>query len=98
MGVGDVLIATASVAPGASGTFQPAAGVEVVITAIGLTRDSDWSFGHTNGTVNVRGPSPNANTVHNAILRLFLNNTVYLHAFNNNVATKEWTYSGVQTK
>jgi len=95
MVVGEIII-------GASGdntalTFQPALGVTVLITAVGLDDETAW-FGLTDGVSNTRVGNK-ANVVPNdqGNLKVFINNTIYLSfiALGAGVIS---TYHGVQVE
>lgn len=94
MAVGDIII-------GASGdntvlNFQPAVGVTVCITAIGLDDETAW-FGLTNGVLNSRvGNKGSANPNNNGNMKVFIDNTVYLTVIGLGAGVFS-TYHGVQT-
>ena len=104
MAKGDVVSGVGSVAGLSSLTFQPAVGVEVMITAVGTERmdtgHPECTVGLTNGvnlgnfiTYNTTAGDSNFGQ-----LRIFLNNTNYLNITNPNASSTGYAYSGIQTK
>jgi len=102
MTVGDVVSGIAGgVAGGATLDFQPAAGVEVVITAVGseqsntavpgvivgLYDGTDFAHVATGGEGGWSG-----------LQKIFLNNTIYLRLENNSGSAGDIAYCGIQTK
>jgi len=109
MARGDVVVQQANVVTGAEHTYQPAAGVEVLIRSVfGGTNvslvDGSFSIGHLDGVIEnaVSIVSPGMTTrpgiVDPANVYIFVNNTVRYHSYNNMGATKAMSFSGVQTK
>ena len=104
MAKGDVVSGVGSVAGLSSLTFQPAVGVEVMITSAGVGRmdtgHPECSVGLTDGantgyfiTYNTTAGDSNFGQ-----LRIFLNNTNYLIITNPNASGTSYAYSGIQTK
>ena len=101
----DVVSDIQSIASGANLDFQPAAGVEVMITEVG---SGEWNIGYPNISVQLYNGTLasivrlNAQGVDAAIygkpLKLFINNTRYLRINNVASTTKNLSYCGVQTK
>jgi hypothetical protein len=76
----------------ATGNFQPAAGVEVIITMLGATAAGDtWAF-YDAGSNPIIQP---ASTALISTLRVGINNTRYLRYTK---AVNNGAYTGVQTK
>ena len=80
---------------GAWTNFQPAAGVEVVITFLG-GRNDDFEVGIYNGaTIGVTNVNSKTGTVSQCLFKLGINNTNYLRAKS---ASDNGSFSGIQTK
>ena len=104
MARGDVVSDIQSIATGANLDFQPAAGVEVMITDIGgslgvgtipnVTPDCSVALwdGSLVSTVR-RSSSPPWHP-----MKIFINNTVRLRLNNTNASTHSLSYCGIQTK
>lgn len=88
MAVGDVVNGIATV----TGNFQPAAGVEVLITSIGQTGAGDGYYLY-NGAITAVILAASSTTPPR--LRLGINNTIYLRYV---IAANNVHYSGIQTK
>jgi len=82
--------------------FQPAAGVEIILTGLGHTAADaidQISFGlydgvnnaqwYNNGNVRVRDP---------LLFKFGINNTNYLRMFNGSSINEQLAYTGIQTK
>ena len=104
MAKGDVVSGVGSVAGSSSLTFQPAVGVEVMITSAGVERmdtgHPECSVGLTNGVNEGRFITYNSTAGDSNFgqLRIFLNNTNYLIINNPNASSTGYAYSGIQTK
>jgi hypothetical protein len=104
MAKGDVVNGISSIASGASLTFQPASGVECMITMAGsasmATGTPEIRVGTTDGTLtsycNVQAGSAVPSTF--GQLRIFINNSHYLTIKNENAGTSAIGYSGIQIK
>jgi len=110
MAVGDAITAIVSVPAGGSVTYQPAAGVEVMIVATQVS-DINTYFYITDGTNDiVLNPSQNVYGVGRVASgasgeyrvgaeRVFITNSIYLKIVNYNTANAyNAAYSGIQTK
>lgn len=107
MARGDVVSDIQTIATGNDLTYQPGAGVEVMITEIGSDvwtgnepdRSPRVSVFLTDGAIDsrVRGTEGNA-TSWNRPLRLLINNTNYLKIVNNDGGNAVLSYTGIQTK
>ena len=107
MARGDVVSDIQSVTTGANLDFQPAAGVEVMITEVGSSNfrgtepdKAPWvTVNLYNGTLasTLRDSSQSA-TLWSREMKIFINNTRYLRIANTDSATRNLAYCGVQTK
>lgn len=90
MAKGDVIVGRIP----APGSFQPAAGVEIVITAVSNNANamSDWGVYAGGGTDWIVGIPPYSATYSATIPKMFISNAGYLQTDNGG------TYSGVQVK
>lgn len=98
MAKGDIINGSAALATTASGTFQPAAGVEIILTTFGTESGlADLDVSIYDGT---GGAIPVVKAVPLSAQKYFVpvNNTRYLSLKNNNAGTKYYIYAGVQTK
>jgi len=83
-------------------TFQPAAGVECCIMALGSLYDTNGFAYFRNGTNNspiwYAGDGASNSTLNSATFqgKMFINNTIYLYI--NMTGTNPRSYSGIQTK
>jgi len=96
MTTGDVVALVANVAGWGSLVFQPAAGVEVMISNVGAYGNT-W-FGLTNGVgvtaiIYLRSAA-NLNT----LSKIFVNNTTYLSIQNDQAGATNLGYCGIQIK
>ncbi len=106
MAVGDVVSALTSIAAGANLDFQPASGVEVMITEV-MSQETTGSSPDTvpNVTVSLTDGTNIAAILGTSSVRrwarplkLFLNNSLYLRITNESASTKYLAYTGIQTK
>lgn len=107
MAAGDVVNSIISgVAAGAAITFQPAAGVEALITCVGgpsggTSPDTytQIAIQLTDGTNNSAILSPDGNSKYNlSILKITINNSNYLRVVNTSAGSSNLAYGGFQTK
>jgi len=91
MATGDVLSLILNVGAGATVTFQPAAGVEYVITS--YYGDSGTKL--TDGTIDVSQYPP---TGFQTNVRIPIKNTCYWKQYNGGTAAVNYFIGGVQTK
>ncbi len=95
-----------SIAAGANLDFQPAAGVEVMITEVG---SNQWNVSYAyidvslyNGTlasiVRINSLASGLTGIYSKELKLFINNARYLRITNQGATSKNLSYCGVQTK
>lgn len=114
MARGDVVSAFGDdIAVGSSLTYQPAAGVEALITnhSLATTAGGDYSqatgdmgVAITDGTLiafqTIEGPGHTTRMGHpqSHKYKVFVNNTRYFSLRNNSAASKDLGFSGVQTK
>jgi len=103
MAIDDILIDIIDVASGPGTTqFQPASGVEVIITTAGIeggAAASDGVYEAYDGTlVTVIGSNEGSVTVIAVALKLGITNANYLQLKNQNAGTLAMCYSGVQVK
>ncbi len=103
MARGDVVNDIQDIAASGFLTFQPGAGVEVMITEIG---SEEWSGSSPDFTPNVEIQLYDGSlfTLHRTAseawpqpLRLFINNTNYLRIKNRSASTRSLSYTGIQT-
>ena len=107
MARGDVVSGIANVASGARLVFQPAVGVEVMITEVG---SSEWGGTSPNRTpavlveltngvlrseIRERGEAPHWG---GGILKSFITNSLYLSIHNVGAVSAHLAYTGIQTK
>jgi hypothetical protein len=105
MAVGDAITQIASVAAGGSMTYQPAAGVEVMVTDL-ITGASKTSIqaAITDGTNDalfwdlIYDGTSLVNVQPSRQVKLFLTNTYYLKLTNNLATAAVVGFSGIQTK
>ena len=107
MARGDVVSDIQSIASGANLDFQPAAGVEVMITEIGSSAFQGSAPDQApfvtvqlyNGTLasSLRAGTGSAR-LWSREMKIFLNNTRYLRLNNGDSSTRNLSYCGVQTK
>ena len=107
MARGDVVSGIGSIAAGASLVFQPAVGIEAMITEVGSNR---WAGGINSETphiavrlttgVLVSMVRHSESTIHwnGKVLKLFITNSLYLSLHNASATTAYIAYSGIQTK
>ena len=108
MARGDVVNDIQDIATGASLTFQPGAGVEVMITEVGSEavtgtgpdKTPDVTVYLYDGSLSsiIRSSGGDGATLWGNPLKLFINNTNYLRIVNQDAGTKAISYSGIQTK
>lgn len=96
MAVGDVISGLASIGIGGNLDFQPAAGVEVMISALGALVSGSNNISITNGTLNAVISIGNTNGIMNS--KIFINNTNYLRINNGTGGAVEMGYTGIQIK
>jgi len=101
MAVGDVVSGISSIGAGSALTYQPSAGVEVIITGIGF--DDYFAaamkvqlYDGTNTTGLFQGA--NANRPENSQNKILLTNSIYLRIYNGDTSPHNLGYCGVQTK
>jgi len=99
MVIGDAIVDIDSMLTGTTLDFQPAAGVEVVITQ-GSSDDGTalvTLLDQTDGTsaAHIADLSITGNANH--VVKLFVNNTVFLRRVNTAVGTQILGFSGIQT-
>lgn len=101
MAVGDVVSDIQSIAAGADLDFQPAAGVEVMVTHYGVKIGSQLTVSLYNGTL--ASPLfqhwPTSTTTHPnamAATKVFITNTNYLRITNQAGTTEPIAYCGIQ--
>jgi hypothetical protein len=105
MAVGDVISGMSSIAAAASLTYQPSAGTEVLITAVGGNGAGsapdvymEVQAGLTDGSLTNYFTLGGNSKDNLGAVKLFLNNTNYLVLRNGNASTQALFYSGIQTK
>ena len=108
MAVGDTISGmTASVAASATITFQPSAGVEVLITQVGTNQVGgsapaiypEISVGIYDGSNAFQVSFMNgSSSAMGLAYKLFVNNTNYLQITNNSSSSATLGYCGIQTK
>lgn len=108
MARGDVVSDIQDIVTGANLTFQPGAGVEVMITEIGseavtgtgpnVTPDVTVKLYDGSLESAVRSSGGDGATLWSNPLKLFITNSVYLRIQNNDAGTKAISYCGIQTK
>lgn len=104
MAKGDVVSGISTTAAATNFTFQPAAGVECMITMAGssnmLTGTPEIRVGIHNGSAAsycvVQAGSAVGSTF--GQLRIFINNTNYLAILNENAGSSSISYTGIQIK
>ena len=96
MSKGDVVSDQQDIVTGSDMDFQPAAGVEAAITALGRQSASSTDVQLYDGTLNNGvyqvGVGPTSPP------KLLINNTRYLRFSNNSGANNELAFAGIQTK
>jgi len=96
MAVGDVVNDLADVLTTARLTFQPAAGVEVVITSACDSNPADDQLVELfDGTLAARFDQLNDTFLS---VKIFINNAHHLSLLNSNAGTRQMGYTGIQTK
>ena len=106
MARGDVVSDIQTIATGANLDFQPAAGVEVMITEVGSSsflgtspdQAPDVNLQLYNGTIASNLRFPGSVRMWGREMKIFLNNTRYLRINNANASSRNLCYCGVQTK
>ena len=109
MARGDVVSSQASVLNNANFTYQPSAGVEVMVTFVGIgdnvaLTSSEILIGITDGTnitnlpLTAPGITTSAGISNASTLKIFINNTRYLVVANLEGTTRYIGFTGVQTK
>lgn len=102
MAVGDIINDIVVVLAASNVNFQPAAGVEIMLTQFGY-RDvpsvNDMSYllydGVTNSRMQGNTSVPPSGEL---VVKMGINNTNYLFMFNADVASREFGYTGIQTQ
>lgn len=102
MAVGDVIADVVSIASSGNSTFQPAAGVEILITQFGFTTMSGNNLaaislydGTNIGNVFIAAGTTPATPV---LLKLGITNSHYIYIDNGSTGTEIMSYSGIQIK
>jgi len=102
MAIGDVVGAITQIADAGSMTFQPAAGVEVIITSVGYnanTSPANTGFGMYDGSNYVEGQLAGTmilpSTGLNGQVKIFVTNSVYLRARNDSGGALNFQYTGI---
>ena len=103
MARGDIVNGVAAVAASAYLNYQPAAGVEVMITLASLARAVGTAIGVIlcwSGDLNskVFGANTSAAVTPELNMRMFINNSNYFSIYNGEGASLNAGYSGIQTK
>jgi len=105
MAVGDVITAIVSVPAGATATYQPAAGVEVMITEAGTCEEITIRIGLTDGTNSTYIAFAMLNCSYDSTYgerigerKIFINDSVYLMIENSDTVDHIVMYCGIQTK
>ena len=103
MARGDVVNNIADVAAGAYLSYQPAAGVEAMITTVGINRVVGTAKDivicwNANQTCRIFSANTTAAITPELSLKLFINNTNYLSIWNNTAGATKISYCGIQTK
>jgi len=99
MVVGDVIVDLDSMLTVTTLDFQPAAGVEILITK-GSSNDTTAGsifLEQTDGTLAAFVVDLATIASQNLTIKFFINNTLYLRRDNGSASTKSLGYSGVQT-
>lgn len=106
MAVGDVVSDLQSLAAGANLDFQPASGVEVMITEIGSSefagtlpeRVPNVTVRLNDGTLTSDVRIIGSARLWSKPLKLFINNSIRLQINNVSASTRNISYCGIQTK
>jgi hypothetical protein len=101
MAVGDVIVDIDQLTTGLTIDFQPAAGVEVLITGFSSEAVSvDAQFLQHNGTIGgfITKGDMFLSATGNPVFKFFINNTVYLRRYNNSGGNITMGYTGIQIK
>lgn len=98
MVVGDIITDLDTVAGLGNIIFQPAAGVEIIITGIGTNGPAaDQNFMYIDAAL-LRTQMYNMDTsARNVNLKGGITNTIHFQRVNNNVAAREMSFTGIQT-
>jgi len=101
MAVGDIIVDIIQLTTGATATFQPAAGVEVILTNLAhsqTTAADDARFNLDDGTLTASIYS-NPAILPNIpiIVKCGITNGHFLQLTSTDVSTREWGFTGVQT-
>ena len=93
MAVGDIIVSVSDAGAVAFRTFQPAAGVEIIITFVCPETGGAAHTGVSNGVLTTYLGNPTAG--YYSAFKLGITNTTYLNYYStSNIAS----YSGIQTK
>ena len=93
MAVGDVIVSVSDAGATGFRTFQPASGVEIMITFVSPGVGGGVHTGLSNGVQTSYSGNPSGN--YYAAFKLGITNTTYLNQYSDtNIAS----YSGIQTK
>ena len=104
MAVDDIIVDVFSIATGATTTFQPASGVEIMITMIGhtsLSGASKITVVITDGTLGMNiyvNDATNVNPFTPIILKAGITNGHFLSIINSDSGTEKMGFTGIQTK
>jgi len=101
MAIGDIIADVVSISATSSVNFQPAAGVEIIITGVGHTNSPaalDLILVIDNSTnTTIIYANPDANITGTTILKYGITNGDFLKLQNLSAGTEEMSYTGVQT-
>jgi len=96
MVVGDVVSEVLTLATATGGSFQPAAGVEIMVTGVaGQVKDVLTLFFLRTAAITVPEFATGADASLGTI-KIGINNAIHLGFFNNNAAARQFAWTGIQ--